>query len=145
MVFTDTQSRTPSAGYGWCMLFALPGTFFLFLALYGTYLQSIGRSPIDTMNWIGDVAFAGVFVLLFAMRLIFWSRSPPSLQAAVRTAFTALFGLTVLLSAVAVVYALLVTRRGGPHAQPVFIGCFTALAVLCQIGSVIWLLRYRRE
>ena len=62
-----------------------------------------------------------------------------------RTAFTSLFGLTVILSAVAVVYALLVTRRGGPHAEPVFIACFTTLAALCQIGSVIWLVRYRRE
>ena len=145
MVFTDPQSRNPSAGYGWSVLPAITGVFFLFLSLYGTWLQSQGRSPIDAMNWLGDVAFAGIFVLLFAMRLIFWSRSPPALQGAVRLAFTALFGATVVLSAVAVVVAFIVTGRGGPHAEPVFIGCFTALAALCQIGSVIWLLRYRQE
>ena len=145
MVLTDTQSRTPSAGYGWSVLPAIAGVFFLFVSLYGSWLQSQGHSPVDAMNWPGDVAFAAIFVLLFAMRLIFWSRSPPALQAAVRTAFTALFGLTVILSAVAVVYALFVTHHGGPHAEPLFITCFTALAALCQIGSVIWLMRYRRE
>ena len=98
MVFTNPQSRTPSAGYGWCRLFALPGAFFLFLSLYGSYRQSIGHSPIDAMNWIGDVAFAGIFVLMFTLRLIFWSRSPPALQSALRTAFTAFFGATVILS-----------------------------------------------
>ncbi len=127
------------------MLFALLGAFFLFLSLYGSYQQSIGHSPIDAMNWVGDVAFAGIFVLLFTLRLIFWSRSPPALQSALRLAFTVFFGLTVVLSAVAVVYAFVVTGRGGPHAEPVFIACFTALAALCQIGSVIWLLRYRQE
>ncbi len=145
MVFTGTQSRSPSAGYGWSVLPAITGVFFLFMSLYGSWLQSQGRSPIDAMDWVGDVAFAAIFVLLFAMRLIFWSRSPPALQGAMRLAFTALFGATVVLSAVAVVYALLVTSHGGPHAEPVFIACFTALAALCQIGSGIWLLRYRSE
>ena len=145
MVFTDPQSRNPSAGYGWSVLPAITGVFFLFVALYATWLQSQGHSPIDAMNWPGDVAFAGIFVLLFTLRLIFWSRSPPALQSALRTAFTALFGATVVLSAVAVVFAFVVTSHGGLHAEPVFIACFTALAALCQIGSVIWLLRYRQE
>ena len=145
MVFTNPQSRTPSAGYQISAAAALLGTMFLFVALYGTWLQSRGGDPIDAMAWPGQLAFATMFLLLFTLRLIFWSRSPPALQSALRTAFTAFFGATVILSAVAVVFAFIVTARGGPHAEPVFIGCFTTFAALCQIGSVIWLLRYRQE
>ncbi len=145
MVFTNPQSRTPSAGYQISAAAALLGTMFLFVALYGTWLQSIGGDPIDAMGWPGQVAFAGMFLLLFTLRLIFWSRSPPALQSALRTAFTVLFGLTVVLSAFTVVFALIVMGRGGPHAEPIFIGGFTTFAALCQIGTVNWLLRYRQE
>ena len=145
MVFVNAQSRTPSGGYGWSFAAGLLGALFLFLAMYATYLQSVGRDPIDCMDWPGQVAFACMFLLMFAARLIFWSHSPPKLQNAVRTGITALFCLTVVLSAVTVVFAAIVLDRGGPHTAPIMIGSFTTFAALGQIGSVIWLLRYRQE
>ena len=145
MVFTNAQSRTPSTGYSISIIFALAGVFFLFVAMLGTYLESNGRDPIDAFDLPGQIAFACMFLLLFAARLIFWSRSPPRLQSLVRAAITALFCLTVVLTVVTVVWAVFVMARGGPHAQPVLIGAFTTFAALCQVGSVIWLLRYRQE
>ena len=40
------------------MLFALPGAFFLFLSLYGSYQQSLGPTPQHALHgvWAGGLA-----------------------------------------------------------------------------------------
>lgn len=80
-------------------------------------------------------------------RLIFWGRVAPRYQDKVRTALIAflatglpLAGVTLLLAATQGDIQSTDTSR-----DTIFIACFTAFGVLCQISTVIWLLRYRQE
>ena len=144
MVFVDAKSRTPSSGYVISLVFAAAGVFFVTVALVGALLARAGSNPLAASGWPGQVAFASAFLVLFASRLVFWSKASPGLQALVRTALTGLLVVMLVLAAVSVGLTGLVIA-GGRAAHPVFLIGFAALAAASQIGTVLWLLKHRGE
>jgi hypothetical protein len=81
------------------------------------------------------------FAIAFATRLIFWPRAAASLRHGVRVLTSLIFLLGVPASVISLVIAL--TLPLAKHTSlPVY---FSVLALLCQIGSVLWLVRYRQE
>jgi hypothetical protein len=138
------SSVEPSGPYQISLAGGVLGLPFLAMSLGGVFNALHGANPVDAAGWPGTPAFIGMFAVVFTARLIFWDRTPPNVKALVRLLITALMGLEVLLAALAVVLTVTDWSAFGPH-YGFFIGWFTFFAALCQIGSVIWLLKYRRE
>lgn len=120
---------------------------FLTIGLDGAILLRGGRNPVDAMGPPGLTAFVFTFVLCFVARLTFWDKASIAWQSAARTFISVAFIATVLLTACALaLFAFgmngLRPAAGYDTSLPI---TFTLLAALCQIASVTWLLRYRRE
>ncbi len=146
MVNVDSGSRTPSSGYVVSLVSAVAGLFFITLTLVGAVLARAGRDSVAATGWPGQTAFAGSFLILFASRLVFWNRSPPALQQFVRSALTILLCGALGLAAVALVLASgVVAGERSPRVHPVFLIGVAGLAALCQVGTIVWLLKFRRE
>lgn len=139
--------RPPSPKYLMHLAFAFVGITTLTTALGGEIRM---RASADVTN---ALSHEGLWMFIFCglcgywFRLIFWGRVPPRYQDMVRTTLTVFVTTGPLLAAVAV---FLVATQGNVQssdtwADTFFIRCFTAYGALCQISSVIWLLRYRKE
>ena len=116
-------------------LIALPC---LGIGLGGILLGRAGYDPFSSWNAIGLPCFITGFLILYAMRLIFWRRSSPALAAGVRKALTAVMLLLVIATFGAVIIVLT------PGTTPGWTLIFVGYAVLGLIPNLIWLVRYRR-
>ena len=128
--------RRMSRGYGVSLAFGVVSITFLGFCLSGLYFLRHGGDPMNALGAPGLTCFVSGFALLFVHRLILWKRTSPRLRNLVRDGFRCLFALLLLLSALAVLLVIL------QPAAPGFIIFFTVAAVLCQIGTVLWLFRY---
>ncbi len=138
----DLPQTRPSTGYLASMAAALVGLPCLGTALGGVLIGRSGGDPIDALDNYTTVTFLFMFVLAFAMRLIFWPSAPPALRRAVRALLTAIFALSMPLAVFALVQSLTLPQSA-KHSFVAVI--FSIFALLCQIGSLTWLLRYRRQ
>lgn len=134
---SGTGLRPIPAGYLLSLGMALVSLPCLGIGLGGLLIQRRAGNPLDAMNGVGFVCFVAAFGVVFAMRLIFWPKAPPALRAAVRGAITLLLCTLLAASAYAVFVAATTSNADGTSFY------FVVLAALSQIGTVVWLLRYR--
>ena len=132
--------RAISAGYLASYGFAVVGIPFLAIGLGATIDQRAGRDPREAVSGVGFVAFVFMFVMVFAVRLVFWNRVSADLQALVR----AVLSLVLATELIAAVVALGMAPWQGAHGAGLATW-FTVLGVICQIATLIWLVRYRPE
>jgi hypothetical protein len=139
--------RKPSRGYIISLGVALVGLATLGMGLGGEVRYRAGLDATDVID------HEGLWVFIFSLswgywfRLIFWDRVPLNYQNLVRTVLSALLIAELPL---AIVAAFMAITQGKPLtddqvAATIMIGMFTVIGVLCQISTVIWLLRYRKE
>jgi hypothetical protein len=136
------SSVEPSGPYQISLAVSVLGVPFLAIALGGLFDAARGGDPVDAVGAAGAPAFAAMFLIVFTTRLIFWDRTPRRLKVAVRLLITGIAGASVVLAGLAGVVLL---TRWDALSDRFFLAWFTLLALLCQIGSVTWVLRYRQE
>jgi hypothetical protein len=134
----------PGRGYQISFFVAALGLFFTPVALVAIHNAQAFSDPLRGIATPVDVSFVCPFLAIFTCRLIFWERSPPLLRDAVRALLTAVMAVTAGLGVAALVLAVALLSHIAVRGA-IFVGVFATLAALCQIGSVTWLLRYRRE
>lgn len=139
---TNAFSQSPTlrpvtVGYLITFAFALVGLTFLGIGLGATLEARAGHDPLDGINAVGLPVFVFSWLLMYIFRLIFWRKVPEHRQAQARGFVTAILVSELIAAGVAV--ALLASSGG------VVAAAFTGLGALCQIATVTWLVRYRRE
>ncbi|MDE1150609.1 MAG: hypothetical protein PW843_29010 [Azospirillaceae bacterium] len=141
-MITDTQPapawRRPSPGYLFHFALAAVGITFLAIGLDGSLKLRAGADPMDAMDGAGLVAFLFSWLLVFGFRLIFWGKVPAPGQHLVRTVLIGIFAVEIVCAVAAL--ALLFTGPGS-----VLVTVFTLAGVLCQISTIVWLIRHRQE
>lgn len=140
MMKNKAPSRIPTTGYSLSLIVALVGFTFTVVSLFGILYSRNGRNPLDAYGLPGEIAFACSFGLLFLTRLIFSDKRSPDLQGVVRTIISIVLAVEV---AAALVAATLIYSSA--HVVSSFLYYFVVIALLCQLGSVLWLVRYRVE
>ncbi|MEA1649113.1 hypothetical protein UAJ10_08780 [Nitrospirillum sp. BR 11164] len=139
--------RRPSTGYYLTLGLALPGIVFAATSIAASLQIRAHADPFGILDPVGLPAMLFVWFLLYAFRLIFWGKVPPRTQDIVRTLLTLVLCAEVLAGAAALALALTTPTeepvRGG--AGLIMVGSFTTLAVLSQLSTITWLLRYRKE
>lgn len=139
--------RRPSPGYYASLGFALVGIVFGATAVGGSLDIRAHADAFNAINGVGLPALIFVWFLLYAFRLIFWGKIPRHYQDMTRTIISLILCGEVLLTA----YALFLVATqpegdlGGGKSSSIIVTWFTILASLCQIGTIIWLVRYRKE
>ena len=128
-----------SMGYGASLTIGLVSLPFLGIALGGIVLLARGGDPLDAINGSGLICFIAAYALLFLMRFILWKRSPPAVRNAVR------MFLTLVLVSLFVATGYTLVRTVEQTEVPGWLLYVVALAALCQIGTVLWVVHYRRE
>lgn len=102
-------------------------------------ISRAGGDPIDAFDSYTVIAFLFMFALAFAMRLIFLPQASAGLKRTVRILLSASFALSIPLALLGLVMSLSLpqsTKHG-------FVAiAFSVFALVCQTGSVFWLLRY---
>ena len=134
------ESYRPSAGYLLALLGGCLGLTFGSLPIGAVWEVSRGVDPYDALSGPTTIVFATSYIPLFALRLIFWPRSSQRLRMFTRRLLTG-FLIVSFLEAIAAV--VLPVVYGATSASTIVV-LFAILAVLCQVGTVIWLVRYRR-
>ncbi|TWB65603.1 hypothetical protein FBZ87_12121 [Nitrospirillum amazonense] len=139
--------RRPSTGYYLTLGLALPGIVFAATSIAASLQIRAHADPFDILNPVGLPALLFVWFLLYAFRLIFWGKMPAQMQNLVRTLLTLVLCLEVLagLAAFILVWNLPTEDLVRGQAGFIMVEWFTTIAVLSQIATVIWLLRYRKE
>lgn len=139
MMLPDDSYR-PSAGYLLALGGGCLGLTFGSLPIGAVWEMSRGVDPYDAMSGPTTIVFAISYIPLFAVRLIFWPRSSPQLRALTRRLLT---GFLIVSFLEAIAAAVFPAVYGATSASTIVI-LFAILAVLCQVGTVVWLVRYRR-
>ena len=134
------ESYRPSAGYLLALLGGCLGLTFGSLPIGAVWEVSRGVDPYDALSGPTTVVFAVAYIPAFALRLIFWPRSSPQLRAFTRRLLTG-FLIVSFLEAIA---AVVLPAVYGATSASIIVIPSAIIAVLCQIGTVIWLVRYRR-
>lgn len=140
---SDTiMARKPSTGYVLSLTFASVATAFIGIALEEGFGVDHNGKPAGALQDAGTLGVIIMFGLMFTARLVFWIRIPQHVQSLVRGIMTGIFALSLVGTA-----ALLVgcTVGTGARGSPGGFLTFTVLAALCQIATLIWLVRYRNE
>ena len=105
----------------------------------------IGADPLDAINLWGLSALGFVWVLAYLFRFIFWRRIPERTQGRVRAFVTGVFALEFLLALAVVAFFATTASASGSNGQLDESLGSIIVGELCQIATVTWLLRYRRE
>lgn len=142
-----SDRRRPSPQYLFHLAIAIIGIAALSVALGGELRIRSGLDATDALNHEGAVAFALALSLGYVSRLIFWDRVQPRYQALTRNVLSLILCVELALAIVTIFF---VTTSGsikpvGGESSTGTVMWFTIPGVLCQISTVIWLLRYRRE
>ncbi|MDZ5645721.1 hypothetical protein [Nitrospirillum sp. BR 11828] len=141
------EVRRPSPGYLLNLSLASAGLAGLSVSLGGS-LAIIKHA--DAIAVYGDVTpYVFVFALSigYLYRLIFYSRVQPAIQNLVRCFLTAIFSIELIgfCAALAAFYLQWSTFPPPDVGDRILVTTFTVFTVVCQIGTVLWLLRYRKE
>lgn len=136
--FSQSPSLRPvSVGYLINLGFALVGLALLGIGFGATLEARAGHDPLDGINAVGLPALIFSWLLMYVVRLIFWRRVPERGQAQARGFVISVLVLELVVAGAAIT---LLTSSGG-----VVAAAFTCLGALCQIATVTWLIRYRKE
>ena len=114
---------------------------FTIFTLTGFWQAHQGRDPIAGMGGLGTVGFAFSYKPAFVMRLLFWPKATESWRTCARAFITAIFSISLIGTLTAIV--LLLIRPAG--LRPGFSMSDLVMASFCQIGALIWLVRYRSD
>lgn len=139
--------RPPTRGYMLNLVMACAGITFLVIALGSEIRLRAGLDVAGASDHEGVLALLFSGFIIYAFRLIFWSRIPPLFQNLMRGLLSLILCAELVL-AVVVIYLVAMQGHARPPGGPgdtFAIVSFTAMGVLCQISTVVWLLRYRRE
>ena len=136
--------RPISPGYLGSLAAAMLGLVFACIGVGAISEARLGHDQDLALDEYGVPAFLFAGAIGFTFRLIFWRRIPPVWQGRVRTLMTLIVGLEVT-GVIAVVAWFF--RAAPPQASGLggTAGSTILLAALGQVGSVIWLVRYRHE
>ena len=140
MIFFDPAEQKPKAGYLLSLCAGLVGFTFDAIALGAIDLAHNGRDATEALSGVGTFAFGYIILLCFAMRLIFWPRSSERVRVCVRAVLTG----TLVISLLCAVIGVVLLACGFSPGRSGLAIYFAVPAALCQVGSVVWLLRYRR-
>lgn len=143
----STSLRRPSAWYLFHLAIAALGITWLTMALGGELRIRAGLDAFGTLRQEGPVAFIFSLSIGYMFRLIFWDKAPDRYRGPIRNCLGLIFFVEPILAIVAVLARFTqgnVQVVGGDSGTAV-VTIFTVFGVLCQISTVIWLLRYRRE
>lgn len=132
----------PSPSYLYTLSAACVGLPCIGVGLGGALIARAGGDPISAFDFDGTAMFLLMFAIVFAVRLLFWPPVPSILRACVRLAVTAILVIEVPLAVLGLVLALTLPPTMSTIFVPIYFSCF---AVLFQIGTVWWLMRYRQE
>lgn len=136
--FSQSPTLRPvSVGYLVTFGFALVGLTFLGIGLGAILEARAGHDPMDGINAVGLPCLLFSWLLMYIFRLIFWRRVPEHRQAQARGFVTAVLVVEVVVTGLAI--ALLMSGAD------VVAVASTGVAAVCQIATVIWLVRYRKE
>lgn len=143
--------RPPSSWYVFHLNIMVLGMVFLTTGLGGEIRIRMGLAGSDALNHEGlwMLIFCGLMGYWF--RLIFWGRVPQRYKNMVRAALSAFLATGLPLAAVTMFLAAAqgdIQLPDDPvyhRLAPVLVTVFTIIGALCQISTVIWLLRYRKE
>ena len=94
----------------------------------------------DAIDHAGVVGLLIAFAVTFGFRLIFWSKIPSSMQAIARSVLQFIMVALVIATIAGAVY---VGGRSGTGGTLPLI--FLTFAVVSQVATLIWLVKYRRE
>ncbi len=138
------QDRRPSPGYLFTLSLAMAGLAASAIGLGSALRLAAGKDPTDALQFEGTAVFAAALLLGFVYRLIFWNKVSPRAQNMVRVFLACVLEVGVLISILAIVFTLKATSAGS-GTRLILPIMFSATSAICQIASVTWLLRYRRE
>ncbi|WP_145733434.1 hypothetical protein [Nitrospirillum pindoramense] len=111
--------------------------------LVNSFMGNLNIHPND--DAVTFFAFMLMIILLYSPRLIFWEKVPARFQEVVRNAIISIFIMEIIatIAVLSLFFANLQVSAGGGER---FVAVYdTSLAALCQISTIIWLLRYRKE
>lgn len=134
--------RKPSTGYVLSLSFGALAISFTGVGLEEGFAAGTHGHATGLLSDAGTAGIICMFGLLFASRLIFWSKASTELQTLTRTIITCLFTLSILVTLLLVVLCFFGV---GPAGSFLGLTYFTALATICQIATLTWLIRYRFE
>ena len=136
------SSSPPSPGYLLSIAFACVGFDCLGISIGGGLIARAGGDPMRAMDVDGMVTFVLAYAIIFASRLIFFKGVGQPVRDAVRNVIT----ITFCAEIVATVFSIWLAVFGPPSTYALSLPVwFTTVAVLCQIGTLVWLLGYRAE
>lgn len=126
---------------------AAAGITWLTMVIGGELRIRAGLDPFEALNHEGAVAFVFSLSLGYVFRLIFWDRVSQRHQDFVRKFVSLIFCTEIILAAAGVFLRLTQANVQGTHDKSgtIVMTVFLIFGLLCQISTVIWLLRYRRE
>ena len=137
--------RRFSTGYGVTVGIALAGLVFVSITAGAVFEARTGGDPESAINPFGLFGFLLTWTFLYLIRLIFWEKMSERRQAQMRAIVTGLLTLEVLTTVLVAVLLMAGAGRSStdPSATTAIWTC--VVAALCQIATVTWLVRYRRE
>lgn len=113
------------------------------IALFGIALgELIQPQSADAGGTLGTIGEILAFAILFAIRLVFWSRISSMMQNIVRAFVTIVMILSVFANFGLLGLTLFGSIQGNESTGAVV---FTIIGAITQIATVIWLIKYRRE
>lgn len=143
MTLLDPGDRKPTFGYLLSLCAGCVGLPLDAISLGAMDQARRGGDPTDAISGVGTAAVIVMFVLAFAMRLIFWPKATPIIRTITRASLVVGLGASILGAVTAVGW--LAVGGGGRGGVARFLALwFATPAVLCQVGTVVWLVRYRR-
>ncbi|MEA1649112.1 hypothetical protein UAJ10_08775 [Nitrospirillum sp. BR 11164] len=146
-LYRHANLRQPSPGYLYSLALAGVGLAFLSVGLGGTLAILKHADVLAVYGSVTPFVFTFALSLGFLYRLIFSARVSASLQALVRQFITLIFILEVIGAVVALVLFYVQWSVSPPpdDGDRAIVSIFMVFTCLCQIPTVIWLLRYRKE
>ena len=132
--------RKPTAGYLFTLGVGLTGVVFTTIAVEATSLKQSGLDPSDTFNNGALYAMGVAAIILFGFRLIFAKQASVGTQNVIRAMVTLFMAALLLGSLAAALYVFTAHPGDTSTARPTMV-----IALLTQLATTIWLLRFRTE
>ncbi|MEE3627490.1 hypothetical protein UCD39_26535 [Nitrospirillum sp. BR 11752] len=146
-VYHQANFRRPSPGYLYSLALAGAGLAFLSVSLGGSLAILKHGDVLDIYGTVTPYVFAFALCIGFLYRLIFSPRISPPLQALVRKFITSILVLEVIGTGVALILFYNQRSISPPpdDGDRVIVTIFMVFTGICQIPTILWLLRYRKE
>lgn len=141
------EGRQASRWYQLHLAFAMVGMTAITIGLGGQIRLRLGLDGLGAYQREGFFMFLISASWAYGFRPIFWTSVPAYYQNLIRTILS-LFMAAELLMAIVTVPLLLTQPNSNTEDEltgSILITVFAIAGIVCQISTVIWLLRYRKE